>query len=151
MWPSLKKLYWPEVTPIHHILKSNVRRKVNFPLLKKICANRSENVWLVLRPCKGIRIQESGKFLLVESKIRDNFAPVSGNQGFGIQNRAQVLRNATKAWNPQSTFHWKRLEFSTRNPQFTEWDPETKTVWYSLTWGDSIGLRTASYYNAERH
>ena len=28
----------------------------------------------------------------------------------------------------------------------TEWDPESKTVLYSLTWGDSTGLRTASYY-----
>ena len=42
--------------------------------------------------------------------------------------------------------HWKRLEYSTRNPQSTEWDPESKTVLYSLTWGDSTGLRTASYY-----
>ena len=29
----------------------------------------------------------------------------------------------------------------------TEWDPESKIVLYSLTWGDSTGLRTASYYN----
>ena len=29
----------------------------------------------------------------------------------------------------------------------TEWDPESKTVLYSLTGGDSTGLRTASYYN----
>ena len=28
---------------------------------------------------------------------------VSGIQGFGIQNRAQVLRNPTKVWNPEST------------------------------------------------
>ena len=35
------------------------------------------------------------------------------------------------------------MESSTRNPQSTEWDPESKT------WGDSTGLRTASYYNAD--
>ena len=74
---------------------------------------------------------------------------VSGIQDFGIQNRAQVLQNPTKAWNPESTFHWKRLESSTRNPQSTEWDPESKTVLYSLTWGDSTGLRTASYHKAD--
>ena len=39
-------------------------------------------------------IPESGKFLLVESGI----------QGFGIQNRAQVLGNPTKEWNLESTF-----------------------------------------------
>ena len=27
-----------------------------------------------------------------------------------------------------------------------EWDPESKTVLYSLTWGDSTGLWTANYY-----
>ena len=56
---------------------------------------------------------------------------VSGIQGFGIQN-------------PPSTE--KRLEYSTRNSQSTEYDPETQTVLYSLTWGDSTGLRTTSYY-----
>ena len=43
---------------------------------------------LYFAPRKGIRIPESGKFLLVGSGIRENFA--SGIQGFGIQNRAQV-------------------------------------------------------------
>ena len=76
--------------------------------------------------------------------MRDKFA--RGIQGFGIQNRAQELRNPAKAWNPESTFHWKRLESSTRNPQSTEWDPESKTVLYSLTWGNSTELRRGSYY-----
>ena len=43
--------------------------------------------------------------LLVESKIRENFARGIRDQGFGIQNRAQVLRNPTKEWNPESKFH----------------------------------------------
>ena len=84
-------------------------------------------IWEIL----ACRIQNQGNFLLVES---------------GIQNRAQVLRNRTKEWNPESTFHWKRLESSNRNPQSMEWDPESKTALYSLTWGHSTGLRTASYY-----
>ena len=83
-------------------------------------------------PCKGIRIlapeiPKSGKILLV----------VSGIQGFGNQNRVQVLRDPNKAWNPESTFHWKRLESSTRNPQSTELDSQSKTVLYSLTWGNT--------------
>ena len=46
-------------------------------------------------PCKGIRIPESRKFLLVESGI----------MGFGIQNTAQGIRNPTYVWNPESKFH----------------------------------------------
>ena len=45
---------------------------------------------LYFAPRKGIRIPESGKFLLVASGIRENFDMESGIQGFGIQNRAQV-------------------------------------------------------------
>ena len=33
-----------------------------------------------------------------------------------------------------------------QHPGSTEWDPEFKTVLFSLTWGDSTGLRTASTY-----
>ena len=43
-------------------------------------------------------------------------------------------------------FHWKRLESGTRNPESMEWDPESKTVLCSLTWGDSTGLWMANYY-----
>ena len=39
-------------------------------------------------PYKGIRIPESGKFLLVESKMR----------GFGILNTAQGIQNSTDDW-----------------------------------------------------
>ena len=45
---------------------------------------------LYFAPRKGIRIQESGKFLLVGSGIRENFDMESGIQFFGIQNRAEV-------------------------------------------------------------
>ena len=50
--------------------------------------------------CKGIRIPESVKFLLVESGIL----------GFGIRNTGQGNRNPTKGWNPESNFYLKRLE-----------------------------------------
>ena len=45
-----------------------------------------------LAPCKGIRIPESGNFLLLESGIL----------GFGIRNPALGIRNPTKDWNPES-------------------------------------------------
>ena len=84
---------------------------------------------LYFAPCKGIRIPESGRFLLVGSGMRENF---------DMESRIE-LKYPTKEWNLESKFHWKRLEFSTRNP-------ESKTVFYSLTWGDSTGLWTANYY-----
>ena len=50
-------------------------------------------VYLFLAPCKGIQILESGKYLLVESGIQENFA-------YGIRNPG--------LWN---------LEYSSRNPE----------------------------------
>ena len=48
-----------------------------------------------LAPCKGIWIQESWKFLLVESRTL----------GFGIRNTAQGIWNPANYWNPESKFH----------------------------------------------
>ena len=36
----------------------------------------------------------------------------SGILGFGIRNTAQVIRNPSKDWNPESKFHWQTI----RNP-----------------------------------
>ena len=41
------------------------------------------------------RFPESGKFLLVKSRIL----------GFGIRNTAQRIRNPINDWNPESTFY----------------------------------------------
>ena len=62
-----------------------------------------------------------------------------------LESRIQ-LKYPTKEWNLESKFHWKRLEYSTRNPESMEWYPKSKTVLYSLWWGDSTGLWTANYY-----
>ena len=48
--------------------------------------------------CKGIRIPESGKFLLVDPESGKSLLMESGIQGFGIQNR---VRNGIQ--NPSST------------------------------------------------
>ena len=79
------------------------------------------------RNSKGIRILESWKFLLEESGIL----------GFGIWNTAQGIRNPTNDWNPESKFHWQRLESSSWNPESTAWNPESKTVLDSLARGDT--------------
>ena len=45
-------------------------------------------------------IPESGKILLLESKIQQIFAVESGILGFGIWNTAQGFRTPTNDWNP---------------------------------------------------
>ena len=57
--------------------------------------------------CKEIWIPESGNFLLVEFGIL----------GLGIRNTAQGIRNPTNDCNPESKFHWQRLESSIWNPE----------------------------------
>ena len=84
LWSSLKKLHWPEVTPIHHILKSNVRRKVNFPLLDLICVNRSENVWLVLRPMQGYPDSTIWEILACRNKNPGKFCSLSLKMACGL-------------------------------------------------------------------
>ena len=48
---------------------------------------------------------ESGKFLLVESGIREILPVESGVLGFGIRNIALRIGNPTNDWNPESKFH----------------------------------------------
>ena len=88
---------------------------------RKCLASASPHV----RRVSGFRKLQNPEFRTLESRIE--------------------LKYPTKEWNLESKFHWKRLESSTRNPESMEWDPESKTVLYSL-WGDSTGLWTANYY-----
>ena len=72
----------------------------------------------------------------IASKIQEIFA-------CGIQNLgkfASGIRNPTNDWNPETKFHWQRLESSTWNPESITWNPESKTVLDSLTWGEDIKL-----------
>ena len=43
--------------------------------------------------------------------------------------------NSINDWNPESKFHWKRIESESSS---TAWNPESETVLDSLTWGDSM-------------
>ena len=79
------------------------------------------------------RIRNPGKFFLWNPESR------------ALESRIEI-KYPTKEWNLESKFHWKRLESSTRNPESMEWDPESRSVLYSLTWGDSTGLWTANHY-----
>ena len=54
---------------------------------------------------------ESENILLVESGIL----------GFGIRTTVQGIQNPTDDWNPESKFHWQRLESSI-------WNPESKSA-----------------------
>ena len=66
---------------------------------------------LKLTPCEGIWILESVKVLNV----------VSGLLGFGILNAAQ-----------------RGSGIQSLDPEFTAWNPESKTVLDSLTWGNRV-------------
>ena len=83
---------------------------------------------------------ESKKFLLVESRVWENLLLESEILGFGIRNTAQGIRKPFKDSNPESKFHWQRLESSSWNPESTAWNPESKTVLDSLTWGEDTKL-----------
>ena len=55
--------------------------------------------------------------------------------GFGVRNIAQGIRNPFNDWtNPESKFHWQRLQSSIWNPESMACNPESKTVLDSLTW-----------------
>ena len=49
------------------------------------------------------------------------------------------IRNAARSriQNPESKFHWQRLQSSSWNLEFKASKPESKTVFDSLTWGDN--------------
>ena len=82
----------------------------------------SEMIYLKFAPCMGIRILESGKFFLVESRIQHIFAAESGLLGLGIRNTAQ--------WNPESLY---RLE---SNPSTT--DKESGIQYFESVIQDSL-------------
>ena len=90
---------------------------------------------------KGVQILESGKFLLAELGILalENHANDWNSESKfywqKIRNPVPGTRNPYKDLNPESKFHWHRLESSTWNPGSTAWNPESKTVLDSLTWG----------------
>ena len=52
------------------------------------------------------------KFLRMESRICEILLVEWRILVFGIRNTAQGIRNPTYDWNPESKFHWQRLEFS---------------------------------------
>ena len=74
---------------------------------------------------REIQILESGKFMLLGFEILD----------LGIWNKAQGIQKTTNDWNPESKFHWQKLESSKWNLESLPWNTESKTVLDSLyTW-----------------
>ena len=93
-----------------------------------------------LAPCKGIRIPESTNFSLLKSRIL----------GFRIRNPSLGIQNPTekkkkelaekKKKNGSPAFLGIRNPLSW-NPESTVWNPESKTVTDSLTWGERLAKR----------
>ena len=80
-----------------------------------------------------LRNQESWLWrILLTTETRN---PCSNDKKSGIQSLESGIRNPYKDLNPESKFHWHRLESSTWNSESTAWNPESKTVLDSLTWG----------------
>ena len=57
------------------------------------------------------------------------------------RNAKKSIKTEKNMWNPalfgiQNPLSWNP-EFSTRNPESTGWNPESKTVMDSLTWGET--------------
>ena len=84
-----------------HFHNQKEKKKKNYLRLKRKKKKRKKKVqWIhciyiviivfrnniIVIPCKGIRIPESGKFWLVESGILENFVKESGIPGRQIQN-----------------------------------------------------------------
>ena len=82
---------------------------------KPCCVEGKKKRNIQFTPCKEILILESGKVLCVESEIREKFV-------CGIWNTGQRIRNPTSDWNPESKFHWQRVESSTCNPESVTWN-----------------------------
>ena len=80
--------------------------------------------------------------LTCKEQFDDHVAPRNlGNFCVCIRSTAQGIRNTTNDWNPESKFHWKRLESSTWNQESTVWNPESRTFLDSLTWGEQCLTR----------
>jgi len=80
---------------------------------------------------------ESGilEILLVESEsgiqLKESGIPLT----IGIRNPESRIQN------PESSFHLQKLESSTSNPEYTAWNPISKTALDSLSWGEnSLGF-----------
>ena len=86
----------------------------------------------------GIRIPESGKFLLVESEMEENLHVESGILGFGVRNTAEEfgIPLATGIQNASSANKGWNLVSGIRNPESMTWNPESETVLDSLTWSE---------------
>ena len=86
-------------------------------------------------PCKGLRIPESRKILLMESGIQLKESGIHltigiqdptdkhWNRVSGIRNTAQRILNPTKDWNPES--YRQTLEKSTWNLEYNSRNPES--------------------------
>ena len=113
-------------------------------LENKIChstARRLARCFLPAFLCAHIFIKrETSGYEADNRQFREYLAPRFGSpnvrkwgiRGFGIRNTALGIRNPTNDWNPESQFHWQRLESSTCNPESTAQgiqNPRPSWIW----------------------
>ena len=106
---------------------------------------------------KPLRNSNTFLHIIYKSKKKTNLLCILNNvfQYSKIRTRKRNAKKSIKTekiWNPalfgiRNPLSWNP-ESSTRNPESTGWDSESKTVMDSLTWGEIqvawIGLRTES-------
>ena len=87
-----------------------------------------------IAPCKEIQILESGKVLLVESRILEISLVETRILGIGIQNTVQGIWIKLSTGFQNQKFHWKKIQ-----------NPEPKTWLDSFTWSNMINKQV--YFN----
>ena len=97
---------------------------------------------------KPLRNSNTFLHVIYKSKKKTNLLCILNNvfQYNKIRTRKRNAKKSIKTekiWNPalfgiRNPLSWNP-ESSTRNPESTGWDPESKTVMDSLTWGDTLG------------
>ena len=102
---------------------------------------------------KPLRNSNTFLHVIYKSKKKTNLLCILNNvfQYNKIRTRKRNAKKSIKTekiWNPalfgiRNPLSWNP-ESSTRNPESTGWDPESKTVMDSLTWGDVIVVALSS-------
>ena len=105
--------------------------ELNLLLLPSFCCLGRMTENSEVATCKGIRIPQYGKFLLVESRILGKFCCLIRNPGMWNPEYSSRYPQS-HYWLESRKTHWQRLESSTWNLESTACNLESETI------GDSI-------------
>ena len=93
-----------------------MHRWCNVQFIVQVALRTLKKRWFIA-PCKDIWIPECRECLLAQSIFHENFA--CGMWSPGLWNPESL-----NDYNPESKFHWQRIESTTWNPESTVWNPE---------------------------